>query len=337
MAIEVNSTNVICSKCGRAFSRRKGYFAVNYGDLYKGIGHLSVCKDCVDELYNKYLSQCNSAKDSVRQVCRKLDLYWSEKVFDLVEKKSTTQTMMTTYLSKINTITYAGKSYDDTLSEEGSLWDFSDNSQNFKKAVTDDSSNESEDDLEDIPPEVILFWGTGYDAEMYKALEQRKDYWMSRFPNKENLDIGAEAIIRQICALELDINRDRKNGRPVDKSINALNTLLGSANLKPIQQKNDDLEANIDETPLGVWAQRYEKLRPIPEVDPELKDVDNIKKYISIWFFGHLSKMLGIKNSYCRLYEETIEKMRVDHPEYDDEDDEEFFNDVLSDSSDNTD
>ena len=39
--------------------------------------------------------------------------------------------------------------------------------------------------------------------------------------------------------------------------------------------------------------------------------------------------MLGIKNTYCRLYEEEIAKMRVDRPEYEDEDDETLFNDIF--------
>lgn len=43
--------------------------------------------------------------------------------------------------------------------------------------------------------------------------------------------------------------------------------------------------------------------------------------------------MLGIKNTYCRLYEEEIAKMRVDRPEYEDEDDETLFNDIFGGSN----
>ena len=283
-------------------------------------------------MYNGYLSQCNSAKDAVRQMCRKLDLYWNERVFEVVERKSTTHTMMTSYISKINTITYSGKSYDDTLSEEGTLWNWNNNTQLEQPVI------EEEEDIyenipsktEEIPKDVIAFWGTGYTAEMYTDLEQRRSYWMSRFPQDYELDIGTEAIIRQICSLELDINRDRAAGRAVDKSVNALNTLLGSASLKPTQKKADEADASIDKTPLGVWAQRLEQKRPIKEVDPELQDVDGIVRYISIWYLGHLCKMLGIKNTYCKLYEEEIAKMRIEHPEYEDEDDETFINDIFS-------
>ena len=39
--------------------------------------------------------------------------------------------------------------------------------------------------------------------------------------------------------------------------------------------------------------------------------------------------MLGIKNSYCKMYEDEIARLRVDRPEYDDEDDDTMLNDLF--------
>ncbi len=336
MSIEVTSSAAVCTKCGRAYGRRKGYFPVNYSMLYKGIGHIPVCKECIDTMYNSYLAQCNDAKAAVRQMCRKLDLYWSDKVYEIVSRKSTNSSMMTSYIAKINSVTYSGKCYDNTLSEEGTLWSFGKELAAEKEPVEPEPPPE-EEEIE-IPDDVKAFWGMGYSPEMYVALEQRRSYWMSRFPADYELDIGTEALIKQICSLELDINRDRAAGRPVDKSVTALNTLLGSANLKPAQKKGDDADSALDKTPLGVWAKRLEDERPIKEVDPELRDVDGIIRYISIWFLGHLCKMLNIKNTYCKLYEEEMAKMRIEKPEYEDDDDETLFNDIFASDggSDNT-
>lgn len=331
MGIEVSSTRAICSKCGKAYSRYKGFFPVSYAVQHKGIGHAPVCKECIDNMYNSYLAQCNNAQDAVRQMCRKLDLYWSENVFRQVEKKSTTRSMMTQYMSKINSVTYAGKSYDDTLSEEGTLWCFA---KSATKKDTDNIEtninleNASDEDI-DIPDEVVAFWGPGYMPSMYAALEQRRKHWMSRLPKDIEIDIGTEAIIRQICSLELDINRDRAKGRSVDRNVNALNTLLGSACLKPAQKKIDDTDASYTSTPMGVWLYKYEHLKPLPEIDDDLKDVNGTKKYIFTWM-GHLCKMLGIKKGYTRLYEEEIERLRVERPEYASEDDETLLYDVFT-------
>ena len=332
MSIEMSSDKAICSRCGTAYSRRKGYFPVSYAVLHKGLGHIPVCKTCIDNMYNSYLAQCNDARMAVRQMCRKLDLYWSNSVYEMVARKSTTRSMMTQYIAKINTITYAGKSYDDTLSDEGTLWSFGDISitpNASKNNESPEAPEEPEVSIKDIPDEVKVFWGSGYTPPMYLELEQRRSYWMSRFPSDVELDIGTEALIRQICSLELDINRDRAAGRSVEKSVTALNTLLGSANLKPVQKKQDDSDASLANTPLGVWLYRYENKRPLPEIDEDLKDVSNIKKYIFTWM-GHLCKMLGIKNTYSQMYEDEIARLRVEHPEYDGDDDETLMSNVLS-------
>ncbi len=338
MSIEMSSDRAICSRCGTAYSRRKGYFPVSYAILHKGIGHIPVCKDCIDNMYNSYLAQCNDAKSAVRQMCRKLDLYWSNSVYEVVSRKSTTRSMMTQYIAKINSVSYAGKSYDDTLSDEGTLWSFNTslpeitNIDPIIEEIVDESQNVN---IDDIPEDVKAFWGSGYTPSMYMELEQRRSYWMSRFPPDVELDIGTEALIRQICSLELDINRDRAAGRSVDKSVTALNTLLGSANLKPVQKKQDENDTTLANTPLGVWLYRYENHRPLPEIDDDLKDTNRLMKYIFTWM-GHLCKMLGIKNTYSQMYDSEIARLRVEHPEYDGDDDETMVSDILSEDGDSS-
>lgn len=326
---EVNASGSICRKCGTAYSRLKGYFPVSYGYLYRGRGHLPYCKECVDGMFNAYLAECKDTKAAVRQMCRKLDLYWNEKLYEQAEKMSAPRSIMTTYMGKLNGTRYANMSYDDTLREENALWvepsKYEEIQQPIESVVT------SEDDNVDIPDDVVAFWGPGYTPSMYIELENRYSYWMSRFPNKEDIDVGTEALVRQICNLEIDINRDRAAGKSIDKNVNTLNNLLGSAKLKPAQQK-DETEASINETPLGVWIDRWEKKRPVPEPDPMLKDVDGIIKYITVWFYGHISKTLGIKNMYCEMYEKEMEKMKVSRPESfnaEEDDDEVVFNSIF--------
>ena len=87
-SLEVNATSTVCRKCGTAYGRLKGNFLVSYSSLYKGTGHLAYCKECVDKMYAAYLAECKDSKAAVRQMCRKLDLYWNEKLFESVDKKS---------------------------------------------------------------------------------------------------------------------------------------------------------------------------------------------------------------------------------------------------------
>ena len=85
----------------------------------------------------------------------------------------------------------------------------------------------------------------------------------------------------------------------------------------------------FDKTPFGVWVDRWENKRPIPDPDPDLIDVDHIVRYISTWLLGHLCAMFGVKNKNTKLYEDKIAEMRVEKNITDEDDDEEVFNIVF--------
>lgn len=332
MAMEISADKISCFKCGKPFSTRRGNFYTNYSNLYKGVGYLPYCKHCVDAMYEEYFSQCKDPKMAVRQMCRKLDIPWSEKLFDSAMKTSSPYNIMSKYLPKLSGPTYVGQSYDNTLLKEGTLWNFtlddmSPAGQLIAKTRQDDGLTDDNEKI--VPEEWESFWGSGYTYEMYEELEKRKEYYMSKLQQDGSLDIGTEVLIKQICNLEVSIARDTAAGKSIDKSVNALNTVIGSLNLKPTQKKNEDMEEKYITTPLGVWLYRYENERPLPETPEELKDVNHIKKYIFTWM-GHLCKMLGIKNGYTKLYEKEIERLRVEKPEYEDDDEEDLLIDSYS-------
>lgn len=326
MAIEVNAANILCCKCGKSYSRRKGFFAVNYGVLYKGVGYLSVCKECVDKMYNDYLAECEDSKSAVRQMCRKLDLYWNDKVFEMVEKKSTTRTVMTNYIAKLHTNAYLGKSYDDTLTEEGMLWNFDINHNKPTPDIQPEVITSVEKDIDiDIDDDIIDFWGRGFDAIDYEKLEYQKAKWLSNYSDASTIDASTELIVKQICLLELDMEKKREEGNNVsEKLLKAYTDLLGSANLKPVQKQKDDNDSSLLTTPLGVWLDRYEFKRPLPNK----YDDSPLLKYIFTWM-GHVLRMLGKKNAYTQLYQDAIDKLRVEKPEYEDEDDESILMDYF--------
>ena len=179
MALEMNTDKVICPTCGTGYPKRKGFFPVSYGELYKGLGYIPYCRSCIDKIYSQYLAQCKDSKMAVRQTCRKLDLYWNENIFDSVAKKSSIRSLMTQYIVRTNSVSCAGKSYDDTLLDEGILWSF-----DATKVVAEpqdiESDDASEPDIDEpvaVAQEVIDFWGAGYSPEMYEQLEQRRKYY----------------------------------------------------------------------------------------------------------------------------------------------------------------
>lgn len=324
MALELDTERAYCCRCGTAYGRKKGNFPVSYAALYKGSGYLPVCKGCVEAMYNGYLAECGDTRQAVRQMCRKLDLYWNETLYERVSKKATTRTMMTSYIQATTNIAYAGKSYDDTLIAENRLWEKQTEEPEQPEEVPAPEANDTRDvSMNDIPNEVIGYWGFGYSPDMYQNLEQRKTYWVNNLPESVMQDPGTEARIRQICTLEIDIQRLSAAGKSADKQIGMLNKLLDSIGLNAAQRESD---AALEKTPFGVWIDRLEHERPVKDPDPELSDVDGIIQKISIWFLGHAAKMLGIKNMYSKMYEDKMKEFVIENASLDEDDDEGYEN-----------
>lgn len=320
-SIEINASSSQCRKCGTAYGRLKGNFPVSYAYLYKGQGYMPYCRECVDKMYDAYYDICKDSRAATRQMCRKLDLYWSESVYQFAELRAANRSMMTAYIARINSGSNAGKSYDDTLIEEGTLWIDSAISVQDADEVSQDQTITTKADAD---PELVDFWGEDYSANFLIRLDKRYKKWTK---DQGDLEPGSVSLFKHICILEETIATDSAAGRPVDKNVNTLNSLLGSLNLKPAQKKDDSASGAIDNAPMGVWIRRFENERPIPDPDPELRDVDKIVHYIQVFFLGHLAKMLGKTTVYSKMYEKEIARLRVEDPtlsgEY--EDDEEFF------------
>ena len=97
-------------------------------------------------------------------------------------------------------------------------------------------------------------------------------------------------------------------------------------NLKP---KQNTLDTFSDAQTLGTLIQKYEETRPLPEIDPELQDVDKIGLYIDAFYRGHASKMLGLKNRFSNIYDRIMSKYTVKQPSYDEETDSEILFDKI--------
>lgn len=323
----------MCYRCGRVFKRQYGNFPASHSPLFaEGGGHLPICNRCIDDLFSHYKEVLGDEEKAMHRICMKFDFYWNPKIFDMVSRANTTSSRVRSYISKANMIKYSGKTFDDTLDEENTTYQLS---------IAQNPASESpanvlsvpeiipKEDLE-IKEEDVWFWGAGFTADVYIELNHRFKEWTESLPSP--LDPGAKSLYKQICILEVKISRDAAAGKPIESSTNSLNTLVGSVNQKPVQRAQEAVDEDFDSQPFGVGIRMCENSKPIPKPIPELEDVDHVVRYISIWFLGHLCKMLGIRNTYCKMYEDEMARLRVDRPELDDEDDDGAFNDIFGDT-----
>lgn len=311
MSIDI-SAPVTCTRCGKQFGTAKSHFHTSYATSYKGVRHLPICKDCVGYLFDTYYEQSKDYRLTVKQLCRKFDLYWNEDLFATAMAKSTPRTLFSSYMSAINNPSFAGRCYDHTLAESGIKW------WEETACVVEDDDEEEEIFISD---EVRAFWGSGLDPKAYQLLEERMNYIIKKLNlSREDLDVGTELILKQTCGLELDIAAARAEGKPVDKLVNSFNTLMGSLNIKPAQQKSETTK-NSTIPPLGVMAKIVENKHPIDEVSPDLRDIDKIFETTTTFMFGHTSKMLQQNNVYSRAYDEVMDRYRITNDMVDADDD----------------
>ncbi len=320
----------VCHKCGTAYGKRQGFFSVSHSPMYMGVGYLPLCVDCVDALYERYQELLGDERYAMRRICMKFDLYWHDDLFDMTERTSTTTPRVRSYIAKTNLIKYAGKTFDDTLAEEGNIVEHTPAHLAALSAAMDDELDDGlnpveSGDLTTVDQKTIDFWGPGYSASFYEDLDKKYYAWTD---GSENIAQSERALYKKISLLEVTIERDGALGKPIDKNMNVLNTLLGSMNLKPTQKK-EEANASLEGMPLGVGIQKWEYSRPLPETPNEHKDIRGTIKNITTWYLGHASKMVGLKNSYCKMYEDAIEELRVNNPEYADEDEESMLNDIF--------
>lgn len=163
--------------------------------------------------------------------------------------------------------------------------------------------------------ELERFWGKGISIEDLHYLQNEYD----KLINSYECDTYAmEMLFQEISHLRLTIKKKRLKGESVDKELKTLQDLLGSANVKPVQETGANA---AEQATFGTLIKKWENERPIPEPDEEWKDVDGISKYVKTWFFGQLTRILGMRGEHTQEFEEELEKYTVKPPQYEEGED----------------
>lgn len=208
------------------------------------------------------------------------------------------------YIPQISSLPhFKGKTFADSMFQDSSGFK---EEANMPENFTEEQISLNESELK----ELTSMWGKGYDIDDYLYLENQYETLLNSY---ECDSYAQEMLFQEIAHQRLSIKKAREGNKPTDKEMKTLQDLLGSSNIKPVQETGANA---TEQATFGTLIKKYENERPIPEPDPMWADVDGIKKYIQIWFLGHLCRMLGINNEYAQMYEDEISKYKVDAPEY---------------------
>lgn len=313
-----------CLCCDREFDSKEFYSSDS--DLHKSIGKIPYCRECLDEFYQNYLSEYtrldyhNPDRKAIERLCMALDIYYSDKIFDSAVKESevrTDATLFALYLKQAKLYQYRKKNYDTTIHDKYK------NIKNGESVLS--IYTEKDEEQNEIIKNASKFFGSGFSNDDYVFLYEQYQDWTTRHECQTK---SQEEVFKQICFTQLDILKAKRANEDT-RDLNA--TFLKQLEAAKLQPKQNSNETVSDAQTFGTLIDKWENTRPLPEIDEDLQDVDKIGKYINIFFKGHLSKMMNMKNSFCKAYEDFMEKYSVRKPEYesDDENSEALFDAIF--------
>lgn len=316
----------VCFHCGNEYVETNYYKSNSL--FYRSIGKIPYCKQCIEKFYKYHFEKYTNEgclypeKKAIKRVCMALDIYYNDDVFNSainkVKESSTNISPMGQYMRiiQLNQYNRNNETYEHTITKEE------------QREFVLNTSPEDISDNAKIDEETVDFFGKGFDAEDYIFLKREYSDWTARHECKTK---SQEEIFKDICFNRLQNLKALQRGEDTKDITASFQKLLDSGKLQPKQNSGDTM---ADNQTFGTLIDKWENERPLPEIDEELKDVDKIGLYIDVFFRGHLSKMMGLKNGLSNLYTKFIKKFTVEKPEYnDDENSEALFDAIFGNAS----
>lgn len=297
---------LLCPSCGNFISAETGfYFDKNYAT-----NRYPICKRCLIKIVEQRKTdkdEPNETKESVQKVLQMMDRIYDDNFYnecvkgalDNVKEKNR-NSPFATYITAIQSLpNWKGKTWKDS--------DFG------ETAIDQTEINENSRILKNARKR----FGTDYRPEELVWLENEYQDWITRYECNTK---AQEEIYKNLSTNRLERKQAVKEGKPTKEIDKTFQELLATQNIQPRQTGMDTL---AEAQTFGTLLQKYEDTRPLPEIDPELQDVDKIGLYFDVFFRGHTLKMLGLKNTFTNIYEKIMKKYTVTKPEYNEEEDSE--------------
>lgn len=297
--------------------------AAFYADKRYKSGFYPICKECLQKEamdYNPKTKEFADNREKTIRVFQQLDLPFIDSAYRTAVKRSQEESGDRNHKSAYgNLITivktfdqYRGKHFEDSeFGDDGNPAD--------ANGATEEEINENSRLIKMAKKR----FGTDYSNRDLQFLETQYEDWTARYACESK---AQEILFQRICHKQLEIEKAQKRGDETKDLDKTLQDLMASSSIKPNQSNADAL---TESKTFGQLIKKWEDEQPIPEPSEEFKDVDKIGLYIDVFFKGHMSKMMGLKNAFSSLYDRFIPKYTVTKPQYDEDADTETLFDKI--------
>jgi hypothetical protein len=266
----------------------KHFYDATDAGLIDSNGKLSVCKPCIQNLYNGFYEEYGSIEKSLHKLCMSLNIKFSN------EAASATQTQITTFIESGKTVRNVFGIYKSKLIAVNPSMDKSaDMDLTYSDVGTIYVDKENIIEEAPIPKDVIDFWGADVPKEDIKYLENE----YINFKKTHVAETYAEIVLlKQVCYTMLDIKRLRAAGEDTGTLVKELQALMKTLAVSP----NATITANTgnkNSEAFGLWIKDIEENEPAQWLlsDPRgdiYRDVSNVDQYFQKYIVRPLKNFI---------------------------------------------
>lgn len=260
-----------CTCCGKEKYATRDFYK-SASELNSDTERLNICKECVQNRYEKLLTVYNgNSTNAFRHLLMNLDEYFDEELYNSCVIK--------------DGINFIG----DYFRQVNGTKDRRDKTSLNNTSIPNENNDiKLEDGI--ISEELIDKYGEGYTASEYRKLERKYKIYSEHYPSKR---LQEQEILKQLAELDLMKEKCRitgdKNG--YDKISTQIRRTMEDLNVLPKQSTDDE-----DEMTLGNILKLIEYEEPVPMTSNEFDDVNKIEKIMDKYFVSPFKRVLGLKN-----------------------------------------
>jgi hypothetical protein len=268
--------DIYCRKCQE--EKRPTHFYKATDTFLDSNGHMSICRECINEIYEGVYATKNNLAMALLEMCRILNVRFSEGAVEAVKQQLDTYeevgkeatSIFGMYKSRLISILHG------SLSGKADEHDLTFNVPSFELV----SEMADKEDYKDISYYQERWGGDNPNLTLddYLYLDNQLNEWKMSV----KCDTHAEEIfLKEVCFIQLDIRNARISGKPVDKLLETFRKMTKESALTPAQQGSVSSGRSVDS--FGNWIKDIENKEPA-EVWQDMnkyRDMDGIEEDLS--------------------------------------------------------
>jgi len=266
---------VYCRKCMQTKLPTDFYQSV---DKYlDSNGLMSVCRDCMQEMFDRAMMVDRTLDKAVLSLCRTLNVKYDERAIESIRTSMDNadkdgKKFDFTFGKYLNLLPRFSPRGEGAKFESRSVLDLT-----FKEPDTFVKGEPLPEDMEtDLKDHFEDFWGEGFSQEDYQFLEKEFSKWTA----STRCDTQSEVVILQeVCHKQNAIRKARLEDKPTKDLVKELQELMKNGALTP--DKQNAASAGESYESFGRFIKMIEKKRPADIFDDlkKFKDIDGIIPY----------------------------------------------------------